>query len=66
MKIRKETPRRNGTTKVVIDVALLKKIFYKYENYLVAVYTVFGPFKTGKFFLEPDCVKPALVQTNLF
>ena len=66
MKITKETPRRNETSEVVLDVALLKKIFYKNENYLVTVYTVSGPFRTGKSFLEPDCVTPALVQTGLF
>ena len=52
VKITKETPSKNGTTKVALDVALLKKIFYKYENYLVAVYTVSGPFRTGKSFLQ--------------
>ena len=57
VKITKETPGTNGNTKVALDVALLKKIFYKYENYLVAVYTVSGPFRTGKSFLQTLLVR---------
>ena len=52
VKITKETMRKNGTTKVALDVALLKKIFYKHEKYLNAVYTVSGPFRTGISFLQ--------------
>ena len=51
VKITKETPSENGP-KVTLDVSLLKKIFYKYKNYLAAVYTVSGPFRTGKSFLQ--------------
>ena len=51
VKITKETSSENGP-KVTLDVSLLKKIFYKYKNYLAAVYTVSGPFRTGKSFLQ--------------
>ena len=51
VKITKEVPSKNGT-KVALDVEKLKKIFYKYDNYLVAVYAVSGPFRSGKSFLQ--------------
>ena len=51
VKITKETPSENGP-KVTLDVLLLKQIFCKYKNYLAAVYTVSGPFRTGKSFLQ--------------
>ena len=51
VKITKETPSENGP-EVTLDVLLLKKIFYKYKNYLAAVYAVAGPFRTGKYSLQ--------------
>ena len=53
VKITKEILSKNGKeTKLTLDIDMLKEIFGKYENYLVAVYTVTGPFRTGKSFLQ--------------
>ena len=43
----------DGSRKITIDVKILRKIFLnpKYEDRLVAVYAIAGPFRSGKSFL---------------
>ena len=44
---------QNGSNKIEIDMKALQQVLKnpKYEHYPVAVYSVIGPFRTGKSFL---------------
>ena len=54
LQLTKEETRSDGTTKIIIDTDKLIYVFLnpKYEDCLVAVFAIAGPFRSGKSFLQ--------------
>ena len=54
LQLTREETRSDGTTKIIIDVDRLKFVLLnpEYKEYLVSVFAIAGPFRSGKSFFQ--------------